>query len=242
MATMMPVTVNVNLFATHMPNTSPALTYAACYNTSWILRSLCLFYYCKSEMNFAIITLCLDLLFIDVTPRNPLFCKDYASILLKFMFSDVWPNTKKVGDKPLLSVSIFVQGTATRGGCIQERLIRNFPETNWRTEVNLYSYVTVGSSGDDLDAMAEPLPRVNKAGGRVSYMIKPSTRLSPPEQSHPPAIISFPAISSGPQPCSAGQVYPSHGFPASSSTSLSTSSSADQLSLTVVHSDQFGVF
>ncbi|KAG2288871.1 hypothetical protein Bca52824_048475 [Brassica carinata] len=40
-------------------------------------------------------------------------------------------------------------------------------------EVNLYSYVTVGSSGDDLDAMAEPLPRVNKAGGRVSYMIKP---------------------------------------------------------------------
>ncbi|KAF3587778.1 hypothetical protein F2Q69_00028745 [Brassica cretica] len=67
-------------------------------------------------------------------------------------------------------------------------------------------------------------------------------RLSPPEQSHPPAIISFPAISSGPQPCSAGQVYPSHGFPASSSTSLSTSSSADQLSLTVVHSDQFGVF
>ncbi|KAF2566768.1 hypothetical protein F2Q68_00024961 [Brassica cretica] len=108
-ATMMPVTVNVNLFATHMPNTSPALTYAACYNTSWILRSLCLFYYCKSEMNFAIITLCLDLLFIDVTPRNPLFCKDYASILLKFMFSDVWPNTKKVGDKPLLSVSIFVQ-------------------------------------------------------------------------------------------------------------------------------------
>ncbi|CAF2057312.1 unnamed protein product [Brassica napus] len=35
---MMPVTVNVNLFATHMPNTSPALTYAACYNTSWILR------------------------------------------------------------------------------------------------------------------------------------------------------------------------------------------------------------
>ncbi|KAF3488680.1 hypothetical protein F2Q69_00055030 [Brassica cretica] len=48
------------------------------------------------------------------------------------------------------------------------------------------------------------------------------TRLSPPEQSHPPAIISFPAISSGPQPCSAGQVYTSHGFPASSSTSLST--------------------
>ncbi|CAN6827071.1 unnamed protein product [Brassica oleracea] len=38
MATMMPVTVNVNRFATHMPNTSPALTYAACYNTSWILR------------------------------------------------------------------------------------------------------------------------------------------------------------------------------------------------------------
>ena len=37
-ATMMPVTVNVNRFATHMPNTSPALTYAACYNTSWILR------------------------------------------------------------------------------------------------------------------------------------------------------------------------------------------------------------
>ncbi|WZZ50383.1 hypothetical protein YC2023_050490 [Brassica napus] len=34
---MMPVTVNVNRFATHMPNTSPALTYAACYNTSWIL-------------------------------------------------------------------------------------------------------------------------------------------------------------------------------------------------------------
>ncbi|CAN6834990.1 unnamed protein product [Brassica oleracea] len=57
MATMMPVTVNVNRFATHMPNTSPALTYAACYNTSWILR----------------------------------------------------PSTKKVGDKPLLSVSIFVQ-------------------------------------------------------------------------------------------------------------------------------------
>ncbi|CAF1830686.1 unnamed protein product [Brassica napus] len=56
-ATMMPVTVNVNRFATHMPNTSPALTYAACYNTSWILR----------------------------------------------------PSTKKVGDKPLLSVSIFVQ-------------------------------------------------------------------------------------------------------------------------------------
>ncbi|KAF3553727.1 hypothetical protein F2Q69_00011733 [Brassica cretica] len=68
------------------------------------------------------------------------------------------------------------------------------------------------------------------------------TRLSPPEQSHPLAIISFPAISSGPQPCSAGQVYPSHGFPASSSTSLSTSSSADQLSLTVVHSDQFDIF
>ncbi|KAH0883654.1 hypothetical protein HID58_059750 [Brassica napus] len=64
MATMMPVTVNVNRFATHMPNTSPALTYAACYNTSWILRSLCLFYYCESDMNFAIITLCLDLLFI----------------------------------------------------------------------------------------------------------------------------------------------------------------------------------
>ncbi|KAL0771335.1 hypothetical protein Bca101_036486 [Brassica carinata] len=60
----MPVTVNVNRFATHMPNTSPALTYAACYNTSWILRSLCLFYYCESDMNFAIITLCLDLLFI----------------------------------------------------------------------------------------------------------------------------------------------------------------------------------
>ncbi|WZZ65496.1 hypothetical protein YC2023_076866 [Brassica napus] len=58
---MMPVTVNVNLFATHMPNTSPALTYAACYNTSWILR---------------------------------LHCR---------------PSTKKVGDKPLLSVSIFVQ-------------------------------------------------------------------------------------------------------------------------------------
>ncbi|CAN7084454.1 unnamed protein product [Brassica oleracea var. botrytis] len=57
---MMPVTVNVNLFATHMPNTSPALTYAACYNTSWILR---------------------------------LHCR---------------PSTKKVGDKLLLSVSIFI--------------------------------------------------------------------------------------------------------------------------------------
>ncbi|KAF3587753.1 hypothetical protein F2Q69_00026325 [Brassica cretica] len=77
---------------------------------------------------------------------------------------------------------------------------------------------------------------------QINLVFSKSTRLSPPEQSHPPAIISFPAISSGPQPCSAGQVYPSHGFPASSSTSLSTSSSADQLSLTVVHSDQFGVF
>ncbi|KAJ4871421.1 Uncharacterized protein Rs2_46946 [Raphanus sativus] len=37
-ATMMPATVNVNWLATHRPNTSPALTYAACYNTSWILR------------------------------------------------------------------------------------------------------------------------------------------------------------------------------------------------------------
>ncbi|WZZ50380.1 hypothetical protein YC2023_050487 [Brassica napus] len=46
-------------------------------------------------------------------------------------------------------------------------------------EVNLYSYVTVGSSGDDLDAMAEPLPRVNKAGGRVSYMIKPRRHSQP---------------------------------------------------------------
>ncbi|CAH8389920.1 unnamed protein product [Eruca vesicaria subsp. sativa] len=37
-ATMMPATVNVNLLATHRPNTSPDLTYADCYNTSWSLR------------------------------------------------------------------------------------------------------------------------------------------------------------------------------------------------------------
>ncbi|KAF2608123.1 hypothetical protein F2Q68_00043126 [Brassica cretica] len=84
--------------------------------------------------------------------------------------------------------------------------------------------------------------RSNDENKKPSLAPPSGTRLSLPEQYHPPAIISFPAISSGPQPCSAGQVYPSHGFPASSSTSLSTSSSADQLSLTVVHSDQFGVF
>ncbi|RID45594.1 hypothetical protein BRARA_I02316 [Brassica rapa] len=37
-ATTMPATVNVNRLATHRPNTSPDLTYVACYNTSWILR------------------------------------------------------------------------------------------------------------------------------------------------------------------------------------------------------------
>ncbi|CAG7862690.1 unnamed protein product [Brassica rapa] len=54
-ATTMPATVNVNRLATHRPNTSPDLTYVACYNTSWILShvflfsSLCLFYYCESD-------------------------------------------------------------------------------------------------------------------------------------------------------------------------------------------------
>ncbi|KAH0873354.1 LOW QUALITY PROTEIN: hypothetical protein HID58_070716 [Brassica napus] len=103
-ATMMPVTVNVNLFATHMPNTSPALTYAACYNTSWILRSLCLFYYCKSDMYFAIITLCLDLLFI-----GPSLFSGKLNKATNFKRGIRKPSTKKVGDKPLLSVSIFVQ-------------------------------------------------------------------------------------------------------------------------------------
>ncbi|KAF2575234.1 hypothetical protein F2Q70_00004442 [Brassica cretica] len=64
-----------------------------------------------------------------------------------------------------------------------------------------------------------------------SPFVSTFTRLTPPEQSHPPAIISFPDISSGPQPCSAGQVYPSHGFPASSSTSLSTTSIRESPSL-----------
>ncbi|CDY43522.1 BnaA01g07220D [Brassica napus] len=31
-----------------------------------------------------------------------------------------------------------------------------------------YSYVAVGSSGDDLDAMAEPLPQINKKSGQVN--------------------------------------------------------------------------
>uniref|UniRef100_A0A1J3GKB7 Putative polyamine oxidase 5 n=1 Tax=Noccaea caerulescens TaxID=107243 RepID=A0A1J3GKB7_NOCCA len=31
-----------------------------------------------------------------------------------------------------------------------------------------YSYVAVGSSGDDLNAMAEPLPKINKKGGQVN--------------------------------------------------------------------------
>ncbi|KAF3561269.1 hypothetical protein DY000_02014938 [Brassica cretica] len=62
--TTMPATVNVNRLATHRPNTSPDLTYAACYNTSLILRSLCLFHYCESDLNFAIVTLGLDLLLI----------------------------------------------------------------------------------------------------------------------------------------------------------------------------------
>uniref|UniRef100_A0A1J3IG30 Putative polyamine oxidase 5 n=1 Tax=Noccaea caerulescens TaxID=107243 RepID=A0A1J3IG30_NOCCA len=31
-----------------------------------------------------------------------------------------------------------------------------------------YSFVAVGSSGDDLDAMAEPLPKINKKGGQVN--------------------------------------------------------------------------
>ncbi|KAH0883653.1 LOW QUALITY PROTEIN: hypothetical protein HID58_059749 [Brassica napus] len=103
-ATMMPVTVNVNRFATHMPNTSPALTYAACYNTSWILRSLCLFYYCESDMNFAIITLCLDLLFI-----GPSMFSEKLNKATNCKRGIRKPSTKKVGDKPLLSVSIFVQ-------------------------------------------------------------------------------------------------------------------------------------
>ncbi|KAJ0263061.1 polyamine oxidase 5 [Hirschfeldia incana] len=36
-----------------------------------------------------------------------------------------------------------------------------------------YSYVAVGSSGDDLDAMAEPLPRVSKKGGQVKCHDQP---------------------------------------------------------------------
>ncbi|KAF3557420.1 hypothetical protein F2Q69_00010695 [Brassica cretica] len=78
--------------------------------------------------------------------------------------------------------------------------------------------------------------KVTELGGKSIFVINSPfdstfTRLSPPEQSHPPAIISFPAISSGPQTCSAGQFYPSHGFPASSSTSLSTTSIHGSLSL-----------
>ncbi|KAF3597379.1 hypothetical protein DY000_02023475 [Brassica cretica] len=56
-AIMMPATVNVNRLATHRPNTSPDLTYAG-------YMSLCLFYYCESDLSFAVVTLGLDLLLI----------------------------------------------------------------------------------------------------------------------------------------------------------------------------------
>ncbi|KAF2607050.1 hypothetical protein F2Q68_00044498 [Brassica cretica] len=61
-ATMMPVMVNVNLFATHMPNTSPALTYAACYNTSWILSPN----FCRDS--------CVHLSLIPCLASNSIFC------------------------------------------------------------------------------------------------------------------------------------------------------------------------
>lgn len=69
----------------------------------FLFRSLCLFYYCESDMNFAIITLCLDLLFIGPSMFSEKLnkatnCKRWIRKWSKYPERWFWPcrcNTSK---------------------------------------------------------------------------------------------------------------------------------------------------
>ncbi|KAH0871387.1 hypothetical protein HID58_078409 [Brassica napus] len=82
-----------------------------------------------------------------------------------------WFAGKEAIELEKLTDEEIIDGVLTTISCLTGKQVKKDTDTKpplWGGDPlfrGSYSYVAVGSSGDDLDALAEPLPKINKKGG-----------------------------------------------------------------------------